>query len=812
MVALHRTASPRPDDGPYSMSYDQRNGFANGRPSIALNNSPKRYGRGSSLPRSSTSPSSNGPPAGGNKRMRVSGIESGYTEEDVATPVKSFLSSNITPRSGSRKARAESASPTSIGTPRTISTPSRPVSSAEKVPQSGDTALASNSSMLRSATPGKLSTTESRNIGIDVESSFTFRPPLVERTNSGASSNNSESTPMFFHASEAQASKQFRPSTNNLQKAWAAGSPNLRTENGPSGRSSALSNSSPTSDDQRPKFFHANESHEPKALSPRPTSSTTYNRPILQTIYSEHAAVASSPVRAPSPLKEEVLPRKSSVTRASPRRHTRLVSNGGTEIKSPDTPAYGDSSLSRRSSLNSQANHRITTHGRSSSAQSDNPSPPRKLSIATMDSNPFETARTTSALSNNSIPPYGTYASNATNDPPASPLRMQPQSPTKPQSKLDQMNELAANARRERKVLDLEISNSSLLAINRTLEREMRKQHAELRSYRRLSRSGRLSVAPSSRSASGRKSTLSNTDTDVNSDDLLSPSETEDDEHHKDGSSSKSSTSASSRPSSPLSRAARDRFHDQKTTPLDLTAQRALLLESQRLNQSIKRCLGRTEFLISSGRRALEFTVHPPEIENLGPKVLTPDEVEDDVIERGQGLLSPTIPSQGVTANPWERSLDPTATLDGGLKTPDFSNWDPLLEETSDTSNPRDETLQQLASVEDQEDDIPNDSSNVLSHEDSIATPDTGDNAFTFPAPTAETSSGKLPPPTSHKDPMPPPNHPKPIEGSSMTDEVIKAPDPSIGNANTPGNRSSMKNLGHYLQSFGIFAGGIKPP
>jgi hypothetical protein len=43
-------------------------------------------------------------------------------------------------------------------------------------------------------------------------------------------------------------------------------------------------------------------------------------------------------------------------------------------------------------------------------------------------------------------------------------------------------------------VLDLEISNSSLLAINRTLEREMRKQSAELRRFRRLSRSGRLSI------------------------------------------------------------------------------------------------------------------------------------------------------------------------------------------------------------------------------------------------------------------------------------------------------------------------------
>lgn len=67
-------------------------------------------------------------------------------------------------------------------------------------------------------------------------------------------------------------------------------------------------------------------------------------------------------------------------------------------------------------------------------------------------------------------------------------------SPVKTGKTLDELNELAANARRERKVLDLEITNSSLEAINRTLEREMRKQTAELRRYRRLSRSGRLSI------------------------------------------------------------------------------------------------------------------------------------------------------------------------------------------------------------------------------------------------------------------------------------------------------------------------------
>jgi hypothetical protein len=68
-------------------------------------------------------------------------------------------------------------------------------------------------------------------------------------------------------------------------------------------------------------------------------------------------------------------------------------------------------------------------------------------------------------------------------------------SPTKT-SQDGQATELVANARRERKVQDLEITNASLEAINRTLERQLRKQTAELRRYQRLSRSGRLSLGP----------------------------------------------------------------------------------------------------------------------------------------------------------------------------------------------------------------------------------------------------------------------------------------------------------------------------
>lgn len=62
------------------------------------------------------------------------------------------------------------------------------------------------------------------------------------------------------------------------------------------------------------------------------------------------------------------------------------------------------------------------------------------------------------------------------------------QGPSEPAS------ELVANARRERKVQDLEITNASLAAINRTLERQLRKQTIELRRLRRMSRAGHMSL------------------------------------------------------------------------------------------------------------------------------------------------------------------------------------------------------------------------------------------------------------------------------------------------------------------------------
>ena len=218
------------------------------------------------------------------------------------------------------------------------------------------------------------------------------------------------------------------------------------------------------------------------------------------------------------------------------------------------------------------------------------------------------------------------------------------------------MNELAANARRERKVLDLEISNSSLLAINKTLEREMRKQSTELRRFRRLSRSGRISIATGSlRSMSGQSNLSTLTEKDVGRADLsdleeMNDQDSEDSDNSEDDLDS-SFDDDSSAVLSPTSRADYDASHrakDEKRLMLDLSKHQQLLVDSQQMNQSIKRWLGWTEDLIKEGNRALAYHVKVSDVE-LGGRVLSRDDEEEgaggkeDIGESSRGLLSPSL-------------------------------------------------------------------------------------------------------------------------------------------------------------------------
>jgi len=250
----------------------------------------------------------------------------------------------------------------------------------------------------------------------------------------------------------------------------------------------------------------------------------------------------------------------------------------------------------------------------------------------------------------------------------------------------NEVDDIVANARRERKVQDLEITNASLAAINRSLERQLRKQTAELRRYQRLSRAGRLSFMPSDTPVEGgvlAKAGKSLDDLDEDDDDDFlsaeepSPSDISDEEEEEDDdddlsdnlsgveeapaatmtapsqptesrgmpekpvvdgqtdSNSNINISNSENPNTELNIKEIEKKHrriqrakrDERRLQLDLTRHQQLLITSQKINQSIRRCLNWTEELIKEGQRALAYKVNVSDV-SLGGRVLAPEEVE----------------------------------------------------------------------------------------------------------------------------------------------------------------------------------------
>jgi hypothetical protein len=206
----------------------------------------------------------------------------------------------------------------------------------------------------------------------------------------------------------------------------------------------------------------------------------------------------------------------------------------------------------------------------------------------------------------------------------------------------------------KRKVLDLEISNSSLLAINRSLEREVRKQKAELRRFRRMSRAGRFPVEtissdPESPSEIG-------VDAIDNLSGMSEGEEVKQEEVYRIDQEEYEVSDESSFDEgtmSPTTLAARDAAHlekDEQRLQVDLTKHQELLLDSQKMNQSLKRCMNWTEELIKEAQKALAYKVHVSDVK-LGGRVLVKEEQieadddDEDVFRESRGLLSPWTPS-----------------------------------------------------------------------------------------------------------------------------------------------------------------------
>lgn len=208
----------------------------------------------------------------------------------------------------------------------------------------------------------------------------------------------------------------------------------------------------------------------------------------------------------------------------------------------------------------------------------------------------------------------------------------------------DPLNDLVANARRERKVQDLQITNASLEAINRTLERQLRKQTNELRRYKRMSRAARLSSVNTTSSSRKRSdSAVSGTPEGLPNDLALSElsegvSEADSEDESLDGSEMSESDSTGSAQTGPSTamRDARHQKRDENRLQVDLSKHQQLLVDSQKMNQSLKRCLGWTEELIRDGKRALQYQVKISEVD-LGGRV-EPEEGEQPYIYDGAEL------------------------------------------------------------------------------------------------------------------------------------------------------------------------------
>ena len=522
-------------------------------------------------------------------------------KDAISTPVKNFLSSNITPRSGSRKARVDSANTTPNTTPGGTPTSSRPTSvvvAQDNGFEDIQGLVISNEGFKQHVRSGS------------VISNGTV--PTVPRKMS-PDANSSK----FFHASEASSlpKKQDLPSPSATGFVYADG----RREN----------TSRPKSQVASSQFYRADGLPDSPSISKSPTSPITSPYHPTSTSSFQYGRQRST-----SPLKDSEIGQR--YGRRRPSNTSALNIRSSIIVASPQNQSL-------QSLVDVGKSHAKTRS--LSSVELKQPEPPTELPttqspVSLPTSSPMPTPL---SLQTQHFPP----SIGGTASPLTSPSRM------KDTCNLEQLNALAANARRERKVLDLEISNSSLLTVNRTLEREMRKRLKELRRYKRLESTGRLSLAaaPNDRAVSGTTtiSTLSLDSRDGYSSGSDSLDE-EEDEAYPDLVSNPSVDSLDDESLASLSPAARavkdasQRARDEKRLQLDLAKHQQLLTASLAMNASLKRCLTWTEELILEGKRALAYTVRPSEVK-VGGRVLRADNEEDRAIvatEGSKGLLSPT--------------------------------------------------------------------------------------------------------------------------------------------------------------------------
>lgn len=453
-----------------------------------------------------------------------------------------------------------------------------------------------------------------------------------------------------------------------------------------------------------PAFFYANGEKEPSngfKLS-RPASptlsalSTTSHKSQFKKAKGGDHDIPSSPImspspsgnrphfplRPPSPLKTSIhlTYRKGASQVISPQHRPNPVpALPSLSSAAPSSPTLASLKLAplshgRAGSLSSLDSSPEARRPKLDVARSETPARHDHTQAPTSNPNPGVDSRPTTAVSVQS---------------PSASVSSHPQSPT---GQPTTFAAAAANARRERKVLDLEISNSSLLAINRQLEREVRRQKTEIRRFRRLSRAGRLTSGCS-------MATTATLDEPVNPDqrldDLLESSDEElsDSDADPDTSMSEESVTSSNFSASGLSFRENARLEkDEKRLQLDLKRHRQLIVDSQKMNLALKRCMTWAEEMIAEGRRALEYKVWSRLVRpsltrevnvsdvHLGGRVLQRDDINNTTItedstdsedrpEERRGLL-------GAWSLPDVAPLALVASNDIGLGIDDRVEWE----------------------------------------------------------------------------------------------------------------------------------------
>ncbi|KAI5921069.1 hypothetical protein F4810DRAFT_382909 [Camillea tinctor] len=551
--------------------------------------------------------------------------------DDISPALTPHLASTVTPRSGARQNRVDSTSSTPNGTPN-----------PDRHPEGWDP----KSSFRLSSPP--------------FEGDTARRPVVTFSLVNGQGRQDGQDMPesKFFHANDAKPSRpaSARPlSTGSVKPVQQPKGPTFFYANGntiddkPPASPTTFTPPTPGHVQDNPsgsKFMYANGAPEPQ---PRPaplasrrsgsTSSVTSRAHTNRTSISQVPSGSSSGQRPSSPANAP------SPSHPAPPRSINLPQGaiGRPHVASPQL-APSPPGLRRTS----HGTSRPAGHSRSGSLVKEGSSVgnPRPLVSPKADAFPLTPGASKPApLTLASIIQAAEEftekeeLSSPSGDEDQSGL----QSPKSPKSthSTEPVSDLVANARRERKVQDLQITNASLEAINRTLERQLRKQTAELRRYKRLSRSGRLTANPSTapapelsddaqteHQALGLK--LSDLSEEESGEDKEPGEEPEEEEE-----SLSDSTSSSLSPSVIAEHDAKHRPRDEQRLQLDLAKHQEFLVDSQKINQSIRRCLDWTEELIKDGKKALEYRVKASDVV-LGGRVLDP--LDDDEDERGYSV------------------------------------------------------------------------------------------------------------------------------------------------------------------------------